>query len=214
LNILNDVPLTKLKTINLSRNKLIQLGIMKVPFESLETLDLSENPLLADLDGQFEGLKCLKRLYMRFCDIKFISKGYLNGLLHLIELDLNHNKLSVIEIGAFDSLDRLLKLKLYDNNVIVKRGIFKRLESLSLLEISLNTLGSCYEDLIELSHLKELSVAVNEATTMDEEFASAGAEYANATTSYGNLRSLLRTLMNPRSNTTNEYSNQSLIKCK
>ncbi|NP_001030147.1 slit homolog 1b precursor [Danio rerio] len=109
-------PLTHLKKINLSNNKITE--IEDGAFEgasSVVELHLTANLLVSVRGGMFRGMDGLRMLMLRNNHIRCVHNSSFSGLQNVRLLSLYDNQLSTIMPGAFDSLPNLSTLNLLAN---------------------------------------------------------------------------------------------------
>ncbi|XP_059473262.1 toll-like receptor Tollo [Neocloeon triangulifer] len=161
-------PLTGLKHLNLSSNKLqdvsmIAKGPERVPCQnchdstdssledfnnsprclrSVETLDLSHNELTHLPDHFLASLRFLRELRLAWNGIATVGERSLAGLISLQKLDLSGNKLSVLPPDWLNDSPLLSELRLTDNSLaVLGPGLFSGLSQLSLLDLARNNLA-------------------------------------------------------------------------
>lgn len=113
--------LTKLKELNLSRNKLNKIPCDAIP-ESIEELSLPGNKIYKPSFEGCKSFKNLKRLYLGGNDIKSIDESAFDHLDNLEELALDYNKIEGISNAHFKNLKKLKRINL-DGNGIKKTDI-------------------------------------------------------------------------------------------
>lgn len=108
--------MNKLKYLNLSGNKLVQIPCDSVP-ESVEELSLASNQIQSP---SFQGCKCsksLRRLYLDGNAIENLDENVFEHLDKLEELGLDSNKLKSIYNILFKNLKQLKKINLSGNGI-------------------------------------------------------------------------------------------------
>ncbi|KAF7214137.1 toll-like receptor 13 [Nothobranchius furzeri] len=136
--------LVKLQVLKLQSNEITDF---KSAFEKhlpkLKQLHLNGNKLTAIKKGAFQGLRSLLNLTLHKNKIKTIDANGFAGLTNLTELQLHSNALksNALETGAFNSLIRLRRLDLSNNNIkyssstALKKSPFSQLSQLEELSI-------------------------------------------------------------------------------
>ena len=150
--------LERLKTLNLSENKLVSFNNIHLP--SLEDLDLSQNKFCSV--GAFLTPNLLK-LNLSQNSISFISPSAFSKLSKLEELDLSQNKLRVFKPDTFAALSSLKVLKLDQNQITaLPAGTFHGLSALEDLNIGENSIETveAFSDLVNLKNLDMHQTAV------------------------------------------------------
>ncbi|KAK9892101.1 hypothetical protein WA026_018304 [Henosepilachna vigintioctopunctata] len=151
--------LQNLKMLRLRGNKLKLSVIMKLnPMSYIEEIDLSENLLVGPLEPKtFPRMDSLRDLQLSHNLISSIKLGALEGLTNLTALSLHHNQIDVIEDHAFIHLAMLLVLDLSHNRIVAVSGAsLAHLNKLTDLNLSNNYLRALTADLI--SPLKSLNI--------------------------------------------------------
>lgn len=108
--------MSKLKHLNLSGNKLLQVPCESLP-NNLEELSLPGNKIQKP---SFEGckfLRSLKRLYLGGNDIETLDNLVFDHLANLEELALDYNKLNSVHDVAFKNLKHLKRINLSGNGI-------------------------------------------------------------------------------------------------
>ena len=179
--------LTKLKTINLARNKLTSFSNNEplVGLEDLNRIDLSNNQLISL--GAFMFRDSPNLVHADFSRNKIVdvshqtfvphsprtldlSRNNLTSLKHfgwhdIDMINLGHNQISEIEPQTFYFLDALQKLYLNDNNIsAVDVNLLTHVSNLTVLDMRKNHLSDSemLHDLIKpLPKLKDLDISFN-----------------------------------------------------
>ncbi|KAF8790032.1 Insulin-like growth factor-binding protein like [Argiope bruennichi] len=108
--------LKKLKTLNLTCNRIIELPVFSEDVEQLEILDVSGNQLHKVEGVTFRHLYNLKTLWMQNNQITWIQSGAFVDLGSLLELNLENNKLTQINGNILMPIEvRVSKLLLAGN---------------------------------------------------------------------------------------------------
>ncbi|XP_076839631.1 uncharacterized protein LOC143484664 [Brachyhypopomus gauderio] len=175
--------MNKLRTLNLSHNKLISVPVAIRNLSTLEILDLSYNLISHLTCSDFLHLDKLLTLHIYRNDLKLIDncvflelkslksliissnkllriKGYFrSGLSNLQYLQLASNKLSTIHKGDFEFLPNLTRLDLDDNQIqTIQIGAFKNLTNLKILNLQSNKITQKVVCAAVFSGLKSLKV--------------------------------------------------------
>ncbi|XP_053964719.1 slit homolog 1 protein [Anastrepha ludens] len=113
----------------------------------------------------------LTQLDVSLNQMKTVPSAALKHLFHLLILNLNHNKISVIHDNAFDGLDTLEILTLYENKITTIdpeafRGVEKKLKRLNLGGNDLTTIPQ--KALSILDALKKLEIQENKISSIHE----------------------------------------------
>ncbi|XP_041351781.1 toll-like receptor Tollo [Gigantopelta aegis] len=168
---------TKLRVLDLSRNKVTRLEswlgqgtsltdlhlssnlfdendfAVLVNLSDLTSLDMSNNLLTALPVGSFTHNLGLRRLNVSRNSITVLQSGSITGPSRLESLDLSHNSLSVIQDGALAELRHLKRLYLGFNSLSsLPFSIFDQLASLKILHVMNNSIV----DVPSFSHLQSL----------------------------------------------------------
>ncbi|KAJ8925431.1 hypothetical protein NQ315_009264 [Exocentrus adspersus] len=139
--------LPQLKILRLRGNRLPISVIMKLhPLSTVEELDLSENNLVGPLEPKtFPKMELLRDLQMSHNSLSSIKMGALQGLLNLTSLRLQHNQIDVIEDHAFSHLQTLVFLDLAHNRIVAVSGAsLAHLDKLTDLDLRHNFFASAY----------------------------------------------------------------------
>ncbi|XP_050315684.1 leucine-rich repeats and immunoglobulin-like domains protein 1 isoform X2 [Anthonomus grandis grandis] len=163
-NALDNLP--QLKILRLRRNRLSLAAIAKLnPQPTIEELDLSENLLVGPLGSKtFPKMECLKDLQLSHNSLSSIKMGALQGTLNLTTLRIQHNLIDVIEDHAFIHLTTLVTLDLAHNRIVAVSGAsLAHLSLLTELDLRHNFLRALTADLIQpLKSLKVLRLDDND----------------------------------------------------
>lgn len=147
-----------LKVLRLRGNRIKLSNILKMnSIPNIEDLDLSENLLLGPLGPKtFPKMDALKDLQLSHNLISSIKLGALEGLINLQSLSMHHNQIDVIEDHAFSQLYKLVSLDLSNNRIVAVSGAsLAHLSRLKDINLSNNYLRALTADLI--SPLKSLN---------------------------------------------------------
>jgi Leucine-rich repeat (LRR) protein len=98
----------------------------------------------------------LENLEMYACGIESVEPGALNGLMMLIEVSLNYNKISKIERGTFENLITLEPLYLGSNKITnLEPDTFLGLRNICIIVLDNNNIEYIHPDLfLNAYHLK------------------------------------------------------------
>ncbi|KYQ90915.1 hypothetical protein DLAC_11695 [Tieghemostelium lacteum] len=141
-------------------------------FNSLNTLNLSGNPLLLSINFQGKDLRQLQELNLSGCKISHIDESTFQGLSSLRKLNLSNSNIDVVHDRAFYSLRVTLEeLMLSGNSKLGSYGTLpssilecKILEILDLSSCGLKSLPNGFGQ--ELCKLLELNLGNNRLTTL------------------------------------------------
>ncbi|KAL3288188.1 hypothetical protein HHI36_002638 [Cryptolaemus montrouzieri] len=150
--------LLHLKILRLRGNRLKIPIITKInPIPNIEEIDLSENLLVGPLGpSTFTRMDSLRDLQLSHNLISSIKLGALEGLKNLRSLSIHHNQIDVIEDHAFSQLVFLSSLDLSHNRIVAVSGAsLAHLDKLLDINLSNNFLRAVTADLI--SPLKSLN---------------------------------------------------------
>ncbi|XP_018576426.1 chaoptin-like [Anoplophora glabripennis] len=163
--------MTKLQTLLLNNNNLTELqGDTFYGLESLKTLDLSSSNIGMCDDKSFVGLKSLEVLYLQNNSLTAIESQLVFGSLSsLLDLHLEHNNISSIDMKSFSGLKKLLRLHLQGNNLEdIPIGAFQYLTTLKDLNLSNNLIQLLKTGaLSNLQSLESLDLSDNELVNLD-----------------------------------------------
>nr|ALJ55574.1 toll-like receptor 22 [Miichthys miiuy] len=138
---------------------------------TVKGLDLSVNKITKIQGSDFENLPLLTQLEIDRNRISQIDTGAFANLISLKKLNLNNNKLHELRADLFDGLRNLTELRIRSNGIkVVASTSFKSLTSLKLLDISfnrLNHLTNVHAIIQHLPNLKDLSIYKNGFTTFN-----------------------------------------------
>lgn len=135
------------------------------PLCTIEELDLSENSLIGPLEPKtFPKMESLRDLQMSHNTLSSIKMGALQGLLNLTSLRMQHNQIDVIEDHAFNNLQTLISLDLAHNRIVAVSGAsLAHLDRLTDLDLRHNFLRALTADLVlPLKSLKSLKLDDND----------------------------------------------------
>ena len=121
------------------------------------------------LSETFQGTEGIEWLQLDGNKLKILNAGVFDGLSSLGLLDLSFNGLTQIETGAFRGLGNLAELYLdYNNLTSLQSTIFRGLNEIHTLHICCNQLVTLPKDLFkDLVYLDWLSVANNKLISLD-----------------------------------------------
>ncbi|ERL83536.1 slit homolog 1 protein-like [Dendroctonus ponderosae] len=158
--------LPQLRILRLRGNRISLPVISKFnPISTVEDLDLSENLLVGPLGPKtFPKMECLKDLQLSHNSLSSIKMGALQGLTNLTSLRLQHNLIDVIEDHAFLHLTTLVSLDLAHNRIVAVSGAsLAHLSYLTELDLRHNFLRALTADLVlPLKSLKVLKLDDND----------------------------------------------------
>lgn len=127
-----------LKELDLSGNELAAVPDALRDLAFLKTLDLGENRISEFHNGSFRNLHQLTGLRLIGNDIGNLTRGMLWDLPNLQILNLAHNKVQHVEQHAFERNTRLEAIRLDGNFLSNINGVFNKITSLLLLNLSEN----------------------------------------------------------------------------
>lgn len=166
-------PLTNLKVLNLTRNRLSDfkyLGLVDhstghLCLQELQELDLSFNQIQFISETGVASLKNLRALYLHHNKINQVAELSLSALSRLTVIDLSHNLLSSLPSRIFRDSGELRQLFLQNNSLTtLPTELFKGLSKLSVLDLSHNEINSDHltrETLLDLIRLVILDLSNN-----------------------------------------------------
>ncbi|XP_074042528.1 uncharacterized protein [Leptinotarsa decemlineata] len=167
----NNLP--QLKTLRLRGNRLFLPTITKIdPLPTIEELDLSENSLNGPLGPKtFSIMDSLRDLQLSHNTLSSIRMGALEGLANLTSLRLQHNQIDVIEDHAFSHTTQLIILDLAHNRIVAVSGSsLAHLNYLTDLDLRHNFLRALTADLIlPLRSLKSLRLDDNDISIVSSD---------------------------------------------
>ncbi|XP_069695609.1 slit homolog 2 protein-like [Periplaneta americana] len=109
--------------------------------ETLLLLDFRNNCTILR-HGMFQKLKGLKKLYLKFGNVRIIESGAFLGLHQLLYLDLHYNKIEILSDNIFKGLLTTTNLDLSFNKIkYVHKDAFIDLNKLRYLDLSMNQLN-------------------------------------------------------------------------
>ena len=144
-------PLTNLKLLNLTRNRLsgfASLGLVdhstgNLCLQELQYLDLSFNQIRFLSETGVASLKNLRALYLNHNHINQVAELSLSALSKLNTIDLSHNHISTIPSRLFRDSSQLRHLFLQNNSIYqLPADLFKGLSKLFVLDLSFNLISS------------------------------------------------------------------------
>ncbi|XP_008195540.1 leucine-rich repeat-containing protein 15 isoform X1 [Tribolium castaneum] len=163
-NTFDDLP--QLKILRLRGNRLTIQTITKLnPLRTVEEIDLSGNNLVGPLGPKtFPKMENLRDIQLSHNSLSSIKMGALQGLNKLTSLSLQHNQIDVLEDHAFSHLTSLVSLVLAHNRIVAVSGAsLAHLNKLTDLDLRFNFLRALTADLIlPLKSLKNLKLDDND----------------------------------------------------
>nr|CAI5841348.1 unnamed protein product [Callosobruchus analis] len=163
-NTFSNIP--QLRILRLRGNKLTIFVISKLnPLPTLEELDLSDNALVGPVGPKtLPRMEALRDLQLSHNTLSSIKMGALQGLMNLTSLRLQHNQIDVIEDHAFINLGSLIVLDLAHNRIVAVSGAsLAHLTKLTDLDLRHNFLRALTPDLVQpLKSLKTVLLDDNE----------------------------------------------------
>lgn len=158
--------LPQLKILRLRGNRIALPVITRLdPLSTVEELDVSENSLVGPLSPKtFPKMESLKDLQLSHNSLSSIKMGALQGLMNLTSLRLQHNQIDVIEDHAFSNLELLVTLDIAHNRIVAVSGAsLAHLNKLTDLDLRHNFLRALTADLVvPLKNLKSLKLDDND----------------------------------------------------
>lgn len=156
-------PLTALRTLNLTRNRLREVNHLQFGTKgcvtNLQELDASNNSLEALPPEAFSNLSALKRLLLQGNGVNFVADKALMGLVALEELNLADNRVSSLPPELFSDARTVRHLRLENNTIsVLAPGLFNGLEQLLVLNLAHNELTSEWVNGATLTGLVRLVV--------------------------------------------------------
>lgn len=169
-NQLKQFPLEICKLLNLEELSLIGNTISELPsitdLDKLKVLDLSDNKLV-DVPTGISQLTSLQVLNLSRNQFTSLTTG-IGNLSKLVTLRLDHNNLKTVPSGMGE-LHSLKKLNLNNNELIDFPEEICTLPKLEVLEIDNNRLTSLPEKICKLTNLRSLSIVNNCLTNFPNE---------------------------------------------
>jgi Leucine-rich repeat (LRR) protein len=155
-NYLQKIPKTlfvsdNLNSVNLSRNKLKRIRVMKNI--RVKEVDLSHN-LFTSIPRSLRKFKSLKRLDLSGNQIRRIPRFILK-MDSLSEIKLNHNSIK-LKKRSISHLQRIKQLQLADNDLAVLPDCFSKLNNLEHLNLGMNKLKDLPPGFGQLKNLEHL----------------------------------------------------------
>lgn len=165
--------LSNLKTLRLRRNR-IKLQVISdlKNISTLEELDLSENDLIGPVTSKtFPNINSLQNLQLAHNSLSSVKMGAFEKFEKLITLSLHHNQIDVLEDHAFRNLSKLMSLDLSHNRIVAISGAsLAHLINLVELDIRHNFLRALTADLIiPLHSLKILKLDDNDISMVSSD---------------------------------------------
>ncbi|XP_066257433.1 uncharacterized protein Lrt [Euwallacea similis] len=158
--------LPQLRILRLRANRISIPVITKVnPISTVEDLDMSENLLVGPLGPKtFPKMESLKDLQLSHNSLSSVKMGALQGLTNLTTLRLQHNLIDVIEDHAFIHLSTLVILDMAHNRIVAVSGAsLAHLNYLQELDLRHNFLRALTADLVQpLKSLRVLKLDEND----------------------------------------------------
>jgi len=170
-----------LKTLNLSRNNLVEvseIGLAEVSKANggcqllhLKEIDLSFNQISSLQEDDLNLVPGLTSLNLRGNRVSVLSDNAFSTLWSLSSIDLSDNDLAALPPTIFQQSSHLQKLFLQNNSLsLISPNIFNGLENLLLLNLSRNSLSShllSHETFSSLSKLVALDLSHNGLTSLN-----------------------------------------------
>lgn len=177
-------PLFSLQNLNLTRNKLQDVGALgfsdwgngptdpgRACNVGLEVLDLSHNDIIRLPDNGLSGLRSLNVLHLEDNAISSLADRAFVGLSELKSLNLSSNCLVAMPPELFQSSRELRQLYLHNNSLsVLAPGLLEGLDQLQVLDLSKNDLSSRWvnrDTFSGLVRLIVLNLAHNSLTRID-----------------------------------------------
>lgn len=158
--------LPQLKILRLRGNRLKLLAVSQLDaLPTLEELDVSDNELVGPLAiHTFPPMSSLRDLQLSHNSLSSIKMGALEGVTNLTSLSLHHNQIDVLEDNAFSCLTALTNLDLAHNRIVAISGAsLAHLINLVDLDLRHNFLRALTADLIvPLRRLQNLRLDDND----------------------------------------------------
>ena len=107
----------KLTRLYLAKNHLTRSVKSIGSLSSLQSLDLNGNKLTTIDRNDYNGLASLTFLFMKYNEIKYIPKGWLQRCPNVQEIYMEGNGIEEVEFGAFDGLNNMKILDLSNNSI-------------------------------------------------------------------------------------------------
>lgn len=165
--------LPQLKILRLRGNRLKLLAITQLDsLPTIEELDVSDNDLIGPIGAQtFPKMINLKDLQLSHNSLSSIKMGALKGVSNLTSLSLHHNQIDVLEDNAFNSLTSLINLDLAHNRIVAISGAsLAHLINLVDLDLRHNFLRALTADLIvPLRKLQNLRLDDNDISIVSSD---------------------------------------------
>jgi len=145
----------------------MEKNITSVPLtnDNIEVVSLDNNPLnLNPYEFVRAGLRNVRKIRMRYCNISVLFGEVFSGLNNLHELDMSHNNLTIILPGQFPNLPELRILDLSNNTLSsIHKNSFASLGlKLERLDITNNLLVTLpWTTFTPLPSLKQISLGGN-----------------------------------------------------
>ena len=155
-----------LRTLLLRNNRIASVSRDTFMTDTLEMLDLSENPLKLLPNGTFSLLSSLQKLNLEeMTHLQEIEGDSFQGLLNLKELKMNNNFLKIVHPHAFAHLKNLTNLHLSDCSLFSSQDVdfmhaFDSLD-LSYLDLSGNRLEKVPSFISKQSNIKHINMSYN-----------------------------------------------------
>ena len=155
--------LAELETLNLSRNRLVQIPPVVFLLTSLRELQLSRNQL-RDLEGGIGRLSRLRGLYASRNFIERLPED-IGGLHELRTLNVRNNRLTHLPDEIFN-LSRLDELDISENSIRSLSPLISMLQVLRNFYISGNDLRMLPDEIGLLPAIESLAISGNQLTTL------------------------------------------------
>ena len=172
-------PLTSLKTLNLTHNRLSGFGSFglidaatgQLCLQELQRLDLSFNDISFLSETGVASLKSLQILELQNNRISELAELSFSALKKLNKIDLSANKLETIPSRTFRQSEELKELHLQNNSLsVLPAGLFSGLSKLLILDVSHNLISSDWifpETFADLIRVVVLNLGYNRIKTIN-----------------------------------------------
>lgn len=176
-------PLTSLKVLNLTKNRLREIGSFKFSANTeeygafkcganLRLLDLSRNNIHKLPAGHLSGLNRLQKLYLQGNGMTHLADRALEGLSALNVLRLSDNRLVSLPPELFSDTRDIKEMYLSNNSInVLAPGLFNELTQLLVLDLSHNELTADWVNantFASLLRLVVLDISYNRLTKLEQ----------------------------------------------